>query len=226
MRLVVGHRGAAGLEPENTLRSFRRAAREGADAIELDLRFSRDGRLVIMHDPTVDRTTNGTGPVSGMSLDELRSLDAGLGERIPTFEEVLEATDLPIHAELKETETVEPLVKLIWRWGLMERITVISFDLETLFRVRGSLLGLPVGLILAGAPPEGIQQARSVNAILVSFEATHLNAGMVERSRKAGLNTGAWTVNDPEQMQRVTSLGVDFVATDRPDLLAGILARR
>ncbi len=226
MSRVVAHRGAAGLEPENTLRSFRRAAREGADAIELDLRVSHDGSLVAMHDLTVDRTTDGTGPVSGMSLAELQSLDAGLGERIPTFEEALEATDLPIHAELKEADTVEPLAKLIWRQGLMERVTVISFDLETLLRVRSSLLSIPVGLILFGAPRQGIERAKSVDASVVSFEAAHLSADIVERCRKAGLDTAAWTVNDPEQMRRMTGLGVDFVATDRPDLLAGILARR
>ena len=226
MSRVVAHRGATGLEPENTLRSFRRAAQEGADAIELDLRVSHDGSLVIMHDPTVDRTTDGTGPVSGMSLAELQSLNAGLGERIPTFEEALEATDLPIHAELKEADTVEPLAKLIWRQGLMERVTVISFDLETLLRVRISLPSIPVGLILFGAPPEGIEQARSVDASVVSFEAAHLSTEMIERCREADLDTSAWTVNDPEQMRRMTSLGVDFVATDRPDLLAGILARR
>ena len=223
---IVGHRGASGLEPENTLRSFHRAAREGADAIELDLRVSRDGRLIVMHDPTVDRTTDGTGPVSGMSLAELQSLDAGLGERIPTFEEVLETTDLPIHAELKEAGTVEPLAKLVWRQGMMERITVISFDLETLLRVRISLPDLPVGLILPGAPSKGIERARSVSASVVSFDAAYLSAETVERSREGGLSTSAWTVNDPEQMRRVVGLGVDFVATDRPDLLAGILVRR
>ena len=223
---IVGHRGAAGIEPENTLRSFRRAAREGADAIELDLRASRDRHLVVMHDPTVDRTTNGTGLVSGMSLTGLQGLDAGLGERIPTFEEVLEATDLPIHAELKEVGAVEPLAKLVWRQGLTERITAISFDLETLFRVKVSLPDLPVGLILSGAPPEGIEQARSVDASVISFEAAHLSAEAVERCREAGLDTAAWTVNDPGQMRRVVGLGIDFVATDRPDLLAGILARR
>ncbi|MGB3681388.1 MAG: glycerophosphodiester phosphodiesterase family protein, partial [Rubrobacteraceae bacterium] len=152
---VVGHRGAAGIEPENTLRSFQRAAREGADAIELDLRVSRDRHLVVMHDPTVDRTTDGTGLVSGMSLAGLQDLDAGFGERIPTFEEVLEATDLPIHAELKEVGAVEPLAKLVWRRGMTGRVTAISFDLETLFRVRVSLPELPVGLILPGASSEG-----------------------------------------------------------------------
>lgn len=222
----VGHRGAAGLEPENTLRSFHRAAREGADAVELDLRVSCDGHLIVMHDPTVDRTTDGTGLVSETTLSDLRNLDAGLGERTPTFEEVLEATDLPIHAELKEAPAVEPLAKLIWRLGVVERITAISFELETLRRVRASLPDLPVGLILSGAPAEGIEQAKSVDASVISFEAKYLGAGTVERCREAGLCTAAWTVNEAAQMRRIVGMGVEFVTTDRPDLLTGILARR
>src|SRR4028119_377881 len=95
----IGHRGAAGLEPENTLRSFRRAGAEGADAIELDLRLTRDGYLAVLHDATVDRTTDGSGPVTSMTLREIRHLDAGLGECIPAFEEALEDTALPIRAQ-------------------------------------------------------------------------------------------------------------------------------
>ncbi len=88
----IGHRGAAGLEPEDTLRSFRRAMEEGADVLEMDLRLTRDGHLVVLHDYTVDRTTNGTGPVHGLTLAEVQRLDGGLGEKVPTFREVLGAT--------------------------------------------------------------------------------------------------------------------------------------
>ncbi|HZG62341.1 MAG TPA: glycerophosphodiester phosphodiesterase family protein, partial [Rubrobacteraceae bacterium] len=146
----IGHRGAAGLEPENTLRSFRRAGAEGADAIELDLRLTRDGRLVVLHDSDVNRTTSGSGPVTSMTLREIRHLDAGLGECIPAFEEVLEDTALPIHAELKAIEAAEPLAALIRKHRLDGRVTPISFDLEALRRVKLSLPDLPVGLILSG----------------------------------------------------------------------------
>jgi glycerophosphoryl diester phosphodiesterase len=104
----IGHRGAAGLEPENTLRSFSRATVEGADAVELDLRLTRDDHLVVLHDAMVDRTTDGSGPAAGMTLEELKRLDAGLGERVPTFEETLEVTDLPIYAELKVSRLPNP----------------------------------------------------------------------------------------------------------------------
>jgi len=218
----IGHRGAAGLEPENTLRSFRRAATEGADAIELDLRLTRDGCLVVLHDADVDRTTGGSGPVAGMTLEEIKRLDAGLGERIPAFEEVLEATELPIYAELKAVEAAEPLAALIRERRLAGRVTPISFVPEALRRVKLSLPDLPVGLILSGGSP-GLAEARSVDASLVSPQATYLDAAMVEGYRRAGLRVTTWTVNEPEEMRHVLGLGVDGIVTDRPDLLSALM---
>jgi glycerophosphoryl diester phosphodiesterase len=220
----IGHRGAASLEPENTLRSFRRAAAESADAIELDLRLTRDGCLVILHDADVNRTTSGSGPVASMTLDEIKHLDAGLGERIPTFEEVLEATELPIHAELKTVETAEPLAALIRERRLAARVTPISFDLEALRRVKMSLPDLPVGLILSDASPS-LVEARSVNASQVSPRAAYLDTATVEYYRRAGFRVTTWTVNEPEEMWRILGLGVDGIVTDRPDLLSGLGAR-
>ena len=186
MTLNIGHRGAAGLEPENTLRSFRRAAAEGADAIELDLRLTRDGRLVVLHDATVYRTTGGSGPVADMTLDEVRRLDAGRGEKVPTFEEVLEGVGLPIYAELKVVEAAVPLAALIRARGLAGRVTPISFHPETLSRTRATLPELPVGLILSGSPPDPVG-AKSLGATLVSLEAAYLDAASVLRFKQAGL---------------------------------------
>lgn len=146
----IGHRGAAGLEPENTLRSFRRAAAEGADAVELDLRLTRDKHLVVMHDATVNRTTNGSGSVAQMTLNDLKQLDAGVGERVPTFEQVLEVTDLPIYAELKVVGAAGPLTAFIRHRKLAEQVIPISFQPEALFQIRQSLPRLPVGLVLSG----------------------------------------------------------------------------
>lgn len=221
----IGHRGAAGLEPENTLRSFHRAALEGADALELDLRVTRDGHLVALHDPTVDRTTDGTGPVRLSTLAEVRELDGGMGERIPTFEEVLGATTIPIHAELKVVEAVEPLTELISGQDI-ERVTPISFDIDALHRLRRLLPDLPVGLIFSGAPPDAAERAQSVGASLASLEAAHLSEEAVERCRQLGLKVTVWTVNEPRQMRQALQLGVDGIVTDRPDLLAEILRSR
>lgn len=93
--LTVGHRGVMGVEPENTLRSFVRAEREGLDVLELDLHLSKDGELVVMHDADVARTTDGSGPIGDFTLAELRELDAGEGERVPVFDEVVDAVSSP-----------------------------------------------------------------------------------------------------------------------------------
>jgi glycerophosphoryl diester phosphodiesterase len=225
MTANIGHRGAAGLEPENTLRSFRRAAAEGADAVELDLRLTRDGRLVVMHDATVDRTMGGTGEVARMALEELREADAGLGERIPTFEEVVEAVGLPIYAEIKAVEVARPLAALVERLSLEGRIVPISFLPEALSEVRRALPGLPLGLILPGAPPDAAELARALDAQLVSAEAGSLRVETVEGYRRADLRITAWTVNEPEEMERLLKLGLDGIVTDRPDLLAGAISR-
>ncbi len=222
----IGHRGAAGLEPENTLRSFHRAAGEGADALELDLRVTCDGHLIVLHDPIVNRTTNGTSPAHVLTLAEVQELDAGMGERVPTFMEVLKTTTLPIHAELKVVEAVEPLASLILQEEIAERLTLISFDAEALHQVKHDLPDLPVGLIFSGTPLRAAECARSVGADLVSLEAAHLSVEAVERCRRAGLKVTVWTVNEPKQMRQVMDLGVDGIVTDRPDLLAGITRLR
>ncbi|MDP9409038.1 MAG: glycerophosphodiester phosphodiesterase [Actinomycetota bacterium] len=219
----IGHRGAAGLEPENTLRSFRRAVEEGADVLEIDLRLTRDGHLVVLHDYTVDRTTNGTGPVHGLTLAEVQRLDGGLGEKVPTFREALGAATLPIHAELKVREVAEPLARLLLDEDVDERVTPISFDPEALRQVKRVLPDRPVGLVLSGAPPEATERARAVGADLISLEWAHLDAEAVERCRRAELKVTAWTVNEPEQIRRVIGLGVEGITTDRPDLLAAII---
>ena len=112
---VIGHRGAAGLEPENTLRSIGKAIELGVDQVEIDVRLTKDRRLVVIHDPTVGRTTNGQGYVKDFTFEELRRLDAGKGERIPSLEEVLSLTKgkIVLQIELKEEGTARPVVRLI-----------------------------------------------------------------------------------------------------------------
>ncbi len=128
--LTIGHRGVMGVEPENTLRSFVRADREGLDVIELDLHLSKDGALVVMHDAEVDRTTDGSGRVSDLTLAELRELDAGQGERVPVFEEVVDAVKAPIQAEIKDAAAARALADVLTERGLTDRVEVISFHDE------------------------------------------------------------------------------------------------
>jgi len=220
--LNIGHRGGAGLEPENTLRSFRRATAEGSDAVELDLRLTRDERLVVLHDATVNRTTDGSGSVAEMTLDELKRLDAGVGERVPTFEQVLEITDLPIYAELKVVEAAGPLAAFIRERGLAELVIPISFQPEALRRIKQSLPDLRVGFLVRSGASSVPIRALGVGATLVLPKAAYVNASLVESCRRVDLRVAAWTVNEPEEMRRMIRLEVDGIVTDRPDLLAGL----
>jgi glycerophosphoryl diester phosphodiesterase len=127
--IIIGHRGAAALEPENTLLSIKRAMDIGVDAVEIDVHLSKDKDLVVIHDATVDRTTNGKGPVSSYTVQEIKRLDAGKGETIPTLQEVIDLIDkrVLLIIELKEEGTERSVVDLVVRNNLFDKACVISF---------------------------------------------------------------------------------------------------
>ncbi|MFE0688275.1 glycerophosphodiester phosphodiesterase [Streptomyces xiamenensis] len=218
--MIVGHRGLMGVEPENTLRSFVRAEREGVDVIELDLHLSKDGALVVMHDADVDRTTDGAGPVADHTADALRELDAGLGERVPLFEEVTEAVALPLQAEIKDPAAATALAAVITARGLAGRVRVISFHDGALRTVRGLLPEQSIGLVTGRSTDTAAERARELGADLVSAELPHLTRETVDRCRALGLEVISWTVNTGEDLARVRELGLDGVVTDRPEIVA------
>lgn len=222
--IAVGHRGLMAAEPENTLRSFRRAEQEGADAVELDLRLSRDGALVVMHDATVDRTTDGSGRVADLALAELRALDAGRGERIPVFEEVADAVRAPIQAEIKDEAAARVLAGVIERRGLTGRVTVISFHENALRRARARLPGLPVALVTDETTATAPERAAALGADLVSCALPRLDTGVVGRCRAAGLAVISWTVNSDAELARARELGLDGVVTDSPEIVGRVRA--
>ncbi|MBU1163058.1 MAG: glycerophosphodiester phosphodiesterase, partial [Proteobacteria bacterium] len=127
--MIMGHRGAAALEPENTLLSIRKAMEIGVDAVEIDVHLSKDKEIVVMHDSTLDRTTNGTGPVNNYTLSELKKYDAGKGETIPTLQQVMELTDKKVSLviELKEKDTEKIVVEQIKKNKIEDNVYVISF---------------------------------------------------------------------------------------------------
>ncbi|MGD9482565.1 glycerophosphodiester phosphodiesterase family protein [Streptomyces sp. TRM70308] len=214
--LTVGHRGVMGVEPENTLRSFRRAEAEGLDVIELDLHLSKDGELVVMHDAAVDRTTDGTGRVDELTLAELRGLDAGLGERVPVFEEVVDAVRAPLQAEIKDAAAARVLAGVIRRRALHERVSVISFHDAALRETRELLPTVPLALVTGRSTPTAPERAALLGARTVSCELRHLDAATVERCHAAGIAVLSWTVNTPAELSRARELGLDGVVTDLP----------
>jgi len=188
MVVNVGHRGAAGHEPENTLRGFRRAMELGADMVELDVQICSSGEMVVIHDDTVDRTTNGTGAVDELTFEELRRLDAGGGERIPTLDEVIDVADreIGVNVELK---------------GLIREL---SDEVRT-----GVLFARERGGIVEFAE---LNRAYSIHPYFGSVD-----ADFIGEAREKGLRMFVWTVNDPADIGDMKALGVDGIISDYPD---------
>lgn len=217
---VVGHRGAGHLAPENTLAAFALAERLGVDELELDLRLSADDGVVVVHDSTVDRTTGGSGEVAGMTVAELQGLDAGGGERIPTFSEVLEATSLPLQVEIKDPAVLERLVKILGDASVERaRITLTTFDVVVAAQLREAFRDLPVGLILPQPSKELLELAARQGLSGVFGRVEHTSLEFVTAARARGMRVDVWPVNTVDQVRRAKELGVAGVTTDYPRLM-------
>lgn len=240
--LNFAHRGASGHAPQNTLAAFLLAAEMGADGIELDVHLSADGEAVVIHDDTVDGTTDGHGRVSQMGLSELKALDAGAwfdrrfaGERIPTLQEVFDAVGhrVLINIEIKAERGYHPpaqeaeVVRLIEDNQMVDRVLVSSFAPSSLRRVHKMNSNIPLGLLYGR--PEPLFLPRLLRWLSVPYDALHPSLGMVtrgyvERARRRGERVNVWTVNAPQDMRRMRDLGVDGIITNYPDLLRDVLA--
>jgi glycerophosphoryl diester phosphodiesterase len=214
--LTIGHRGVMGVEPENTLRSFVAAQRAGLDVIELDLHLSKDGALVVMHDAAVDRTTDGTGPIAAQTLAELRALDAGDGERVPVFEEVLDAVTAPLQAEIKDTAAARTLAEVMLRRDLVGRVEVLSFHGDALAETARLVPGVRTTLVAGRYGPEVVEQAAAVGARALALDIRRLTLETVEAARGAGLRVYGWVVNTHAHLKLARALELDGATTDYP----------
>jgi glycerophosphoryl diester phosphodiesterase len=223
---VVGHRGAAGLEPENTLRSIGRAIDIGVDAVEVDARRCKDGTLVIMHDPSVDRTTNGHGKVSALTLKELKALDAGKGERIPTFDELVAAVKgkVGLFVEIKEPETVADVAEHIRKAGMAGDTTFVSFFHRSLLDLKKLSPQSRCGTIFSCEPADPTRLALDVKADLVLPNHSYMSEWTVNEAHKKSLLVQTWTVNTADDLRRVVKFGVDGVASDFPNVMVESLS--
>ncbi|MFF3150492.1 glycerophosphodiester phosphodiesterase, partial [Streptomyces sp. NPDC057927] len=216
--LTIGHRGVMGVEPENTLRSFIAAQQAGLDLIELDLHLSKDGALVVMHDADVDRTTDGSGPIAEMTLAELRALDAGHGERVPVFEEVLDVVRAPLQAEIKDTAAARALAEVMHRRDLVGRVEVSSFHDEAIAEITRLVPGVRTALIASRYGVDVVDRAVEVGAATVCLNIRRLTLEVVEHARKADLRIIGWVVNTQDHLRLVRALELDGATTDYPQI--------
>lgn len=236
--LLIAHRGASADAPENTIAAFELALEQGADGLELDVHLSADGHPVVIHDFTLERTTDGAGPVSALSVRELKRLDAGgwrdrhfQGQRVQTLQEVLERfrDRARFWLELKGGPTLYPgleerVVSTVEIYDVVDRVLVQSFDPAAIGEVRTLNRDIRVGAVVAQAPLDRtLLVPGTVDAICPALAAC--SAGLIGEVRQAGLDCHVWTVNEPAQVDRLVSWGVSGIITDRPGALRARLDR-
>jgi glycerophosphoryl diester phosphodiesterase len=236
--LVIGHRGASGHAPENTLAAFRKAVALGATFIETDLQLSRDAHFVAIHDATVNRTTNGKGAVHDLTLAQLRNLDAGSwfgsefsGERIPTLEEILQFSkknDVVFYLELKPGGSwggEHALIGALRESGEIARAVAISFDAALVLRLRETDPTLMTGLLYEGQFENPTQKAVEVGARQLIARGDLVTPALLEQARKKDLQVVCWTVNHPAHMRMLIEAGVAGIMSDYPDRLVAAIKK-
>lgn len=231
--VIIGHRGASLYAPENTMASFNMALEQSAAAIEFDVKLTSDDQVVVIHDPQVERTTDGQGLVSKLSLDSIKKLDAGswfsnrfIGERIPTLEEVFDSFGRKtlMNIELTNYTTpsdnlVERVIDLVNRMNLKDHVYFSSFMASNLIRATKLLPGCGIGYLTYAGPARLFQNIiqpspSSLDSVNPHYSAVTIR--MVQREHSKGRRVLVYTVNNPDEMRRLFLLGVDGVFTDDP----------
>ena len=248
---IIGHRGARGVAPENTLPAIRHGVNVGSQGIEIDLHASRDGELIVIHDPTLDRTTNGTGAVAERTLSELRQYDAGFrftpdggttfpfrgrGVRIPTLDEAMEAIgDLPTILEVKSAGAGRRLAAWLTGRPDLDRIIVGGFVAEevapaaAVARWRCAYQTDLMGFVLWGKLGIPRPLPPDLTAAMIPVRKGPLRIvtrGFVRRMHAAGKGVFVWTVNHPGEMRRLLDMGVDGLISDYPAVIRRVVEER
>jgi glycerophosphoryl diester phosphodiesterase len=239
--IVIAHRGDKVNAPENTLSAFKLAAEMGADAVEFDVKLTSDGQVVILHDQTVDRTTNGIGNIASLTLSAASKLEANVqfpgqfpGEKIPTLDDVFETVGRHLHMNVELTNYATPgdslvfkVVEVIKKHGLQERVLFSSFLARNLRKASELLPVVPRGLLtisgLLGFWGRTLGWRGDYYALHPYL--TDVNPGMIDRVHASGKRINVWTVNAENDMKNMIGLGVDGIITDNPAQALRLLGR-
>ncbi|MCP8314036.1 MAG: glycerophosphodiester phosphodiesterase [archaeon] len=221
MSIVIAHRGASAYEPENTLRAIKRALELNANMIEVDVRLSKDNHIIVIHDDSVDRTTNGKGYVKDLMLEELKKLDAGKGERIPTLQEVINTVrnKAILIIEIKVLNIEDSVVKIIEKEGIEKEVIITSFYHSILRRIKELNSIIRTGVIFKCHPVKSADLALNAHANSLFPEHKYILKEMVEEVHKHDLEIYPWTIDDLDRANQLIKMGVDGIVTNKPDIL-------
>jgi glycerophosphoryl diester phosphodiesterase len=236
--LTIAHRGASGYAPENTLAAYRRAVAQGVTFIETDLHLTRDAHFVALHDETVNRTTNGQGPIQRMTLLEARRLDAGswfgsefIGERLPTLPEILDFAkkhDVVFYLELKSDGFWggdHALINALRDSGEIPRVIVMAFDASILEGLRKIEPTLMTALLYDGTIENPLEKALSIGARQIAVKGDLMTPNFLSEAHKKDIQLVCWTINQPAHMRLLAAAGVDGIMSDYPDRLLAALKK-
>jgi glycerophosphoryl diester phosphodiesterase len=226
--LAIAHRGASGYEPENTLRSVSRAIELGADWIEIDVQ-AVDGQLIIFHDDTLDRTTNGSGAVADHSFAELRALDAGNGEKIPTLTEVMDliGARAGLNIEIKGTGLADAVAAIVsdYRMRLPSwhgKILLSSFNESEVEVLAAGTRDFKLGIVFEGAAEKALARARDFQSYSLNPSMAQVSGELVAEAQAAGIKVFVYTVNELEDIAAMQAIHVDGVFSDYPDRIIAL----
>lgn len=220
---VVAHRGASGYEPENTIRAIEKAIDIGADAVEVDVRLSKDKVPVVIHDETIDRTTNGSGRVDSYTVQQIKNFDAGKGEKIPLLSEVLDTVRgrVCLLLELKEVDASKYALSLVESRSMLNQVMFISFHEEALKDVAQANPKAYRGLIYA-KPGEFIIKAKNIGCVAIMPNYRLATLKTIEFAHRLNLKVNVWTIDDIETARELAERNVDLITTNKPDLILNL----
>ncbi|MGQ0622017.1 MAG: glycerophosphodiester phosphodiesterase [Panacagrimonas sp.] len=226
--LCIGHRGARGHAPENTLLSIDTGMRLGAQMIEFDVQRCGN-KLVVIHDPRLERTTNGRGRVAEVSFEYLRSLDAGQGQQVPTLQEVLDLVEasVTLNIELKSADGTAAMVATLLRDALGEgwlpsQFLVSSFHLPELYEFKQLAPEIPVAALVCGVPLDWAACATELGAQALNISAEFADTRLIHDAHSRGLKVYAYTVNHPDDIASLRAADLDGVFSDYPDRVIAV----
>jgi len=224
-QLVVAHRGASAIAPENTLLAYKLAYELGADMIETDVQETKDGTLVCIHDYTVDRTTNGRGTIAELTYREIRDLDAGNSEKIPTLDEVLDYVQgkMKINIELKVTDIENKVLSAVKTRNMISDVIISSFLHGTLISMKNLDASVSTAVLVSKIRNDMISYVIEHEANALNPDFKNITPDIVAEAHRNNIQVFPWTVNDSGQMQALYEMSVDGIITNFPDVALLVL---